>query len=100
MNNKTTPHILGTATNLLGFCLLVITSLHIGDKTRNSFIDEISSIIALLLTASCIFSFVSIRLPSVKAVNYLEKTADILFVIALVGIFFIILYLTLRLWNE
>ena len=32
MKRNTSPHILNTAANLLGFCLFVITSLHISNK--------------------------------------------------------------------
>ncbi|MBX7225375.1 MAG: hypothetical protein K1X55_05050 [Chitinophagales bacterium] len=55
MANNTSQHILGTAANLLGFCLFVITSLHIRDKTEASIIDELTSIIAVALTFSCFF---------------------------------------------
>jgi hypothetical protein len=66
MANKTSQHILGTSANLLGFCLFVITSIHLADKTKNNLIDEFTSIIALLLTASSVFSFISIRTENEK----------------------------------
>ncbi len=61
MANKTSQHILSTSANLLGFCLFIITSLHLTDRSENSLIDEFTSIVALLLTLSCVFSFISIR---------------------------------------
>lgn len=36
---KKSAHILNTSANLLGFCLIVITSLHIGNKTQNTYAD-------------------------------------------------------------
>jgi hypothetical protein len=45
MANKTSKHILATAANLLGFCLFIITSLHLTNKSENNLIDEFTSII-------------------------------------------------------
>jgi signal transduction histidine kinase len=100
MPNKTSPHILGSATNLLGFCLVVISSIHIAQKTQNSYADEFVSIIALLLTISCIFSFASIKTDNIKKEIMLERIADLLFVLALSGIFIIILFMIIKLWNH
>jgi len=93
MANKTSQHILGTATNLVGFCLFVITSLHITNYAAGSIIDELTSVIALLLILSCLFSFFSIRTPSEKREERLENIADYLFATSLVGIFLIILFI-------
>ena len=60
MANKTSQHILNTAANLLGFCLFVITSLHISSYSVSSMIDELTSVMAILLIFSCLFSFFSI----------------------------------------
>ncbi len=100
MPNKTSQHILGTAANLLGFCLIVISSLHISRRTQNSLIDEIASIIGMLLTLSCILSFASIKTDNIKREEILERIADQLFIVALLGIFVIILFLTIKLWNN
>ncbi|HEX4875520.1 MAG TPA: hypothetical protein VFV31_02540 [Chitinophagaceae bacterium] len=99
MSNRTSQHILGTATNLLGFCLLVITSLHVSEKSQNSLIDEFASVVAILLTISCILSFASIKAENKEKEQKLESLADFLFVLALGGILFIVLYLTIKLWN-
>lgn len=40
MANKTSQHILITSVNLLGFCLFVFTSLHLSNKTEDTFIDD------------------------------------------------------------
>ncbi len=96
MANNTSPHILSTAANLLGFCLFVITSLHIANQTEIHLIDEFTSVIAVLLTISSIFSFISIRTKNPVREHRLETTADYFFMISLVGILIIILLITLN----
>ena len=100
MANKTSQHILGTSANLLGFCLIVISSLHVAEKTQNSLVDEFASLIALILAGSCILSFASIRTGNIQKERILERIADLFFLAALVGIFVIILYVVLKLWNN
>jgi len=96
MANTTSQHILNTAANLLGFCLFVITSLHITNTAETTKIDEFTSVIALLLTFSCIFSFVSIRTKNLKREVRFETIADYLFMVSLIGILIIILLITLN----
>ena len=96
MANNTSQHILPTAANLLGFCLFVITSVHITDNAATSVIDEFTSIIALLLTFSSILSFISIRTKNAKKEQRLETIADYFFVASLAGIVIIILLLVLN----
>lgn len=91
MANFTSQHILNTSASLLGFCLFVITSFHIADQAETFFIDEFTSIVAILLTFSCIFSFISIRTKKDAREKYFETIADYLFLVALVGILIIIL---------
>ena len=85
MANNTSPHILNTSATLLGFCLIVITSLHIS-----------KSIIAVLLTLSSIFSFISIKTNNTKKEKSFENIADYFFIISLLGILIIILLITLN----
>ena len=99
MANKTSPHILNTAANLLGFCLIIITSLHIAKITHNNLVDEFSSIAAVLLTFSCLLSFVSIKTTDTKKERIFENMADILFFTALTGVLLIIIYVAIKLWN-
>ena len=72
MANNTSPHILGTSANLLGFCLFVITSLHINSQLETHLIDQLTSVVAIFLTASCIFSFVSIRTANKQRTSVFE----------------------------
>lgn len=97
MANNTSQHILNTSANLLGFCLFVITSFHITNKAESSIIDELTSLVAFLLTISCFLSFFSIRTPDPKKEQRLETIADYLFIASLTGILFIVLLITLNL---
>ena len=99
MANNTSPHILNTSANLLGFCLFIITSLHIANPMETHFIDELTSIVSILLTFSCMFSFVSIRTKRPERERRLEAIAEYLFFSALVGILVSILIITINyLW--
>lgn len=91
MANTTSQHILSSAANLLGFCLIVITSLHISNYSEASLIDELTSVIALVLILSALFSFLSIRTSVIKKERQFETIADYLFIIALIGISLIVL---------
>ncbi len=99
MANNTSPHILATSANLLGFCLFVITSLHIANQIENHLVDEFTSIVAVLLTTASVFSFISIRTKKENREQLFEKIADYLFVAALIGILIIILLITLNFMN-
>jgi hypothetical protein len=91
MANTTSPHILSTSTNLLGFCLVVITSLHITNVSEVSILDEVTSLVAVLLIFSCLFSFFSIRTGIKKREIQLETIADYLFIASLIGILVVII---------
>lgn len=91
MSNRTSQHILNTAANLLGFCLFVITSVHVSDFSETSIIDELTSVVALFLIISCMFSFYSIKTSSEKRGVKAEYIADLLFAAALTGILLIII---------
>ncbi|MBL0341394.1 MAG: hypothetical protein IPP71_10890 [Bacteroidetes bacterium] len=99
MANNTSQHILNTAANLLGFCLFVITSLHISNRTETSIIDEITSVVAILLAFSCFFSFLSIRTNEPKQEKRLENIADYFFIISLTGILAIIVFIAFNFIN-
>jgi uncharacterized membrane protein len=96
MANNTSQHILNTAASLLGFCLFVITSLHISNMITTSVIDEITSVIAVMLGFSCFFSFFSIRSKNQKKEQRLETIADYFFIVSLSGILIVILLITLN----
>ena len=83
---KKTTHILNASANLLGFCLFVITSLHIANMTETHLIDELTSAVAVFLTFSCFCSYISIRTKNLRREKQMEIIADNLFVLSLLGI--------------
>ena len=93
MSKKTREHILNTSSNLLGFCLFVITSFHITNFSEWSIIDELTTFIALLLIASALLSFYSIRSNKEMTGNKLETIAEYLFALALIGILIVVVML-------
>ena len=97
MANNTSQHILNTAANLLGFCLFVITSLHIANQVETHIIDELTSVVALFLTFSCVFSFISIRTTNKIREQKFETIADYFFMFSLIGILIIIGLITFNL---
>lgn len=96
MANKTSQHILNSAATLLGFCLFVITSVHISSHSETHHIDEFTSAVALSLTLASIFSFISIRTSNLTKEKKLETIADFLFIVSLIGILIIILLISLN----
>lgn len=100
MANKTSQHILGTSTNLLGFCLFIITSLHLTNKTQNTMIDEFTSLIALILIFSSVLSFMSIKTKNETREYQFELIADYLFIFSLIGILGVILFIIINFWNK
>ena len=79
-------HILSTSANLLGFCLIVVTSLHIGTKLETTYADEFATSVALLLAVSTLLSYLSLKFSEKNFSQTLEKIADFFFVLALLGI--------------
>lgn len=93
MANNTSQHILGASANLLGFCLFVITALHVTDTNEQSMIDEFTAIISILLATSCTLSFLSLRTLKPRLEKLYETLADYLFIGSLIGIIIIILFI-------
>lgn len=89
MANTKSQHILNTSSNLLGFCLIVLTSLKISKLSEVSRIDELTGIACILLISSCLFSFLSIRTSKEKLTVRYESLADYIFIVALVLVFVI-----------
>lgn len=100
MANKTSQHILGTSANLLGFCLFIITSFHLTNRNETGLVDELTSVIALLLTVSSVFSFISIRTDNAEKEIRMERIADIFFLSSLFGILGIILFIIIHFWGK
>lgn len=98
MANKTSQHILNTSVGLLGFCLVILTSIHLPNKSSDTIFDEITSFIGILLIISSVTSFISIRTDNIKTEKVLETIAEVIFVIALIGILIIIITLLYNFW--
>lgn len=99
MSIKTSENILSAATGLLGFCFVVITSIHLNDATENTVIDELTSIISVLLIFSCIASFIKIRSNDSVMFIHWGKIADYLFLISLMGMMGIIVLVAFKFLN-
>lgn len=92
--NDKSPHILNAASNLLGLCFVVLTSLKFLKLSERTYIDETVTIALVFFMLSCILSFLSIR-GNIKPGGRLEALADycflggmiVLFVTALLIIF-------------
>jgi hypothetical protein len=54
------PHILNAATNLLGFCFVIIGALKIANLNSRSFADEIAWVAAFLLLISIVASYAAL----------------------------------------
>ncbi|MDP9955657.1 zinc ribbon domain-containing protein [Epilithonimonas hungarica] len=93
--NKTAPHILNASTNLLGFCLVILTSLKITKFNHHSYLDEFAVGAIFCLSISCILSFLAIKSTKEKTSNILENIADILFFVALLCIILSVLIVSI-----
>lgn len=93
---KKSSHILNASSNLLGFCLVIITSLKVTNYNHGTYIDEIAIIASLCLSISCVFSFLAIRTANEKIENKYEKIADFLFLTALICIALTVIFLSLN----
>ncbi|MFM7016679.1 MAG: hypothetical protein ACKOX3_10170 [Bacteroidota bacterium] len=95
MNRKLSSQILPTAANLIGFCLFIITSLHVTNKASTSLVDEFTSIVTFLLTIACLFSFMELRSLKEKNQMVFERIAEISFIFSLFGILLVIFLLVI-----
>jgi hypothetical protein len=99
MANNTSQHILNASATLLGICLFVITSLRLGNREQTHLVGEATSIIAILLTFSSGFSFISLKIKNSSREKLLEHIADYFFIVSLIGILIIILLITMNFIN-
>ena len=84
--NTKSPHILNAASNLLGLCFVVLTSLKFLKLSERTYIDETVTIALVFFMLSCILSFLSIR-GNIKPGGKLETTADYLFLGGMIVLF-------------
>ncbi|RXM51779.1 MULTISPECIES: hypothetical protein [unclassified Chryseobacterium] len=93
---KKSPHILNASSNLLGFSLIIITSLKIAKISHNTYLDEFAGLSCILFACSCFFSFLAIRTGNKKREYTFESIADYLFLIALFCIVLAVIILTVK----
>ncbi len=89
MPNRNPQHILNTSSNLLGFCLIVLTSLKISKYNEVTKIDELTGIACIMLITCSLFSFLSMRGSQDKFISLFEEIADKIFIVALLFVFLI-----------
>ncbi|WP_160140182.1 hypothetical protein [Chryseobacterium sp. c4a] len=94
--DKKSPHILNASSNLLGFSLIIITSLKIAKISHNTYLDEFAGLACILFACSCFFSFLAIRTGDKRREYTYESIADYLFLIALFCIVLAVIILTLK----
>ncbi|WP_027377962.1 hypothetical protein [Kaistella palustris] len=95
---KKSPHILNASSGLLGFCLVILTSLEITKISNRTYIDEIAGIASLCLATSCFLSFMAIRCVNEKREIKYENAADYLFMTALFCISASVILVTLNIF--
>ncbi len=94
--NKKSSHILNASSNLLGFSLVIITSLKITRMSQSTYLDEFAGVASLCFAISCFFSFLSIRSENEKRGDKFEDIADYLFLIALFCIVSAVVIVTVK----
>lgn len=93
---KKSTHILNASSNLLGFSLVIITSLKISRISRSTHLDEFAGLACTFFALSCFFSFLAIRTQHEKRGIRFETIADYLFLIALFCIVLAVIIVTLK----
>ncbi|MEO5893328.1 MAG: hypothetical protein ABIQ31_23960 [Ferruginibacter sp.] len=90
---NTSPHILNTASNLLGICFIVLTSLKLLKIESDTLVDEFTTGAMVLFMTSCILSFLSLKSNGKLGVRY-ESIAEILFLAGLICLFATTMFIT------
>ena len=85
--NKTSPHILSTASNLLGLCFIVLTALKVQDLREATLIDEFTIVDIVFFMTSSILSFISMKTEKDTLSDKFESIADSFFFIGLIVMF-------------
>jgi hypothetical protein len=87
------PHILNASSNLLGIALLIITGLNISNVASRTMADEVAWVACLFFGASCLLSYMSIR---VAGGSRAESLADKAFLGGLASLFLAVVVLALN----
>ena len=98
VKKNTSPHILNSASNLLGICFIVLTSIKLLKLQAVTLVDESTTGAMVLFMASCILSFLSIKSISNSSALY-ETIADIFFLAGLACLFITTMLITFNVIN-
>ncbi|UZT99295.1 hypothetical protein ODZ84_06910 [Chryseobacterium fluminis] len=93
---KKSSHILNASSNLLGFSLVIITSLKISKISQSTHLDEFAGVACLFFAFSCFCSFLAIRAKNERRGSRFENIADYLFLIALFCIVLAVIIVTVK----
>lgn len=94
-NGEKSSHILSVSANLLGLCIIVLTSIKAMDIGSKTYLDELTAISVAMFMFSCVFSFMSIWRYSKDSERY-EKIAEIIFMLGLFSLFATTMLLTFK----
>lgn len=89
MKNPKSPLILNAASNLLGLCFIVLTSIKLLKIHAETYIDEVTSVVFFLFMISALLSFLSIRSKVERNAAKFENIAEYSFLFGLLGLFII-----------
>lgn len=91
--SEKSSHILSVSANLLGLCIIVLTSIKAMNIGAKTYLDELTAISVAMFMSSCVFSFMSIWRYSKGSERY-EKIAEIIFMLGLFSLFATTMLLT------
>ena len=87
------PHVLNAASNLMGICFIVLTSLKVLKLSDSTFLDEMTMAPTVMFMTSCLCSYLSIRTEKAAPERAFERVADVTFIIGLSLLFVVMLLL-------
>lgn len=90
-------HVLPTASNLMGFCLIVQASLHASGYSEKTHMDEVTAVATCLFMAACLFSYLAIRARSnARRSSKYETIADVNFIAGLLILLAMVLMMVFK----
>jgi hypothetical protein len=78
------PHVLNAASNLMGICFLIQTSIRVLGYRSKSYIDECTAAATCFFMLACLFSYLALRNSAANRSLRLERIADMSFLLGLV----------------
>lgn len=85
--DNNSPHILNAASNLLGLCFVLLTSIQLLKLQHETYIDDVTAIAFILFMISTLSSFLSIRSEHASRSKRLESVAEFVFIAGLIFLF-------------